>query len=463
MAERQKIGAVEPVEGLRGEISGVVLLPGDEAYEEMRLGWNRAIDQRPALIVVASHVEDVQKAVRYADAHNLGIAVQLTGHGIKYPADDNMLILTTRLNQVSVDAQARTARVEGGVVWQQVLDAATPHGLAPLLGTSPHVGVTGYTLGGGIGWLARRYGLAADSVRSIEVVTPDGELHHCSAAQESELFWGLRGGGGNFGVVTAMEFALYPVSTLYGGALTYPGVLAGDALRFYREWIKDLPDELTSSILVIKYPPLPQLPDAMRGKLFVVVRAAYVGERAQGEQLMKAWLEWQAPLTNTLREVPFSEVGTISNDSVTPVTVYPSSDMLRDLPDEAIEIITRYATESTSPVVASELRHAGGAISRADSSANAIGNRDATFYLVIGGPAFTAETRAAMEPYIRRYKDELRPYLHGGIYLNFAGSSEARERVKDAYSPQDYARLLALKQQVDPKNLFRYSFPLVSD
>jgi FAD/FMN-containing dehydrogenase len=387
--------------------------------------------------------------------------VQLTGHGTKYPVDDNLLIVTSRLNTVSVDAQARTARVEGGVIWQQVIDAATPHGLAPLLGTSPHIGVVGYTLGGGIGWLARRYGLAADSVRSIDVVTPDGALRHTSAKENSDLFWALRGGGGNFGVVTAMEFALYPVATLYGGNLTYPGTLAGEALRFYREWLKSVPDELTSSFAIMKYPDMPQLPDAIRGKLLVLVRAAYIGDAADGERLIRPWLEWQRPAANTFREMPFSEIATINNDPVAPTPSYPLSEMLYELRDEAIDVLVRYASDSKSPVIFSELRHAGGAIARVDASANAVGNRDVSFYFQIGGIPFTPEIRTALESYTRQYRDELRPYLQGGIYPNFAESDEVRTRIKDAYSLQSYDRLVTLKAKYDPKNLFRYSYQLV--
>jgi FAD/FMN-containing dehydrogenase len=446
---------------LSDQVSGKVLFPGDPDYDKTRRGWNLTVDQHPALILVAADVEDVIAGVRFANAQNLGVAVQITGHGVKFPADDNLLIVTTQLNKVKVDAQARTARVEAGVIWQQVLDAATPHGLAPLLGTSPHVGVVGYTLGGGFGWLGRLYGLAADSVRSIDVVTPDAVLRHTSPTKNSELFWALLGGGGNFGVVTALEFALYPVAKLYGGMLTYPGAVAADALRFYREWVKNAPDELTTHFVIFKYPDMPQLPDAVRGKTLVLVRAAYSGNAAEGEKLMQPWLQWQTPLANSFREMPFAEVATISNDPVDPVPTHATNDLLNELSDEAIEIIVRYATNDAAPIAFNELRHAGGAIARADTSANAIGNRDASFFLTIGGLAFNPQLHAAIDNYVHQYKQELRPYLHGGIYLNFSETKEARARVKDAYLPQNYERLLALKHKIDPKNLFRYSFPLV--
>jgi UDP-N-acetylenolpyruvoylglucosamine reductase len=452
---------VNELEELTIQFKGAILRPGDAEYDKLRNGWNLSVDQHPALILIPNDVEDVKAAMRFADKHNVGVTVKLTGHGVKYPADDNLMIIPSLLNGVSVDAEARTARVEGGVLWQQVLDVTTPHGLAPLLGTSPHVGVVGYTLGGGNGWLARRYGLAVDSVLSIDLVTPGGELRHTSPIENRELFWGLRGGGGNFGVVTAMEFKLYPVATLYGGSLTYPGELARDALRFYREWLKGIPDELTTHFGIYKFPDLPQLPEAIRGKTRVILRAAYDGDVVQGQCLLQPWLDWQTPLANAFRQMPFAEIATISNDNITPVLAHPTNDMLNELSDEVIEIIVRNATANNSPLIYNELRHAGGAIARVERDANAVGNRDASFYLTIGGVVFAPEMRSIMESYIRQYKSELRPYLHGGIYLNFSESNETRARVQDAFSPQAYARLLALKAKYDPKNLFRYSYPLV--
>lgn len=456
------VHTADRLESLHSQVDGAILRPGDPDYEQARRAWNLSVDQHPALILIAGSVQDIVAAVRFANANNLGVAVQLTGHGVKYPADDDLLIITSRLNAVSVDAYARTARVEAGAIWQNVLDAATPHGLAPLLGTSPHIGVVGYTLGGGIGWLARRYGLAADSVLSIDLVTPDGQLRHSSAEENADLFWALRGGGGNFGVVTGMEFKLYPVATVYGGALTYPGALARDALHFYRDWVADVPDDLTSSISVLRFSNLPQLPDNLRGQLRVILRAVHAGDAAEGERLMQPWLAWQTPMENTLRQLPFSEIATISNDPVAPAPAYPTSNMLGELTDEAIDVVARYATDRTSPLIFNELRHAGGAIMRVDPDANAIGNRDARFYLQISGLAFTPEIRTAMDHYLRQYQEALRPYLHGGIYMNFAGSNQAAARVQDAYLPHAYQRLVALKAQVDPKNLFRYSYPLVA-
>jgi FAD/FMN-containing dehydrogenase len=448
-------------ESLEQQITGSVLTPDHPDYEQVRRGWNLSINHHPALILIPQNAQDVAAGIRFAREAGLAVAVQTTGHGIQRPADDSLLIVTSRMTGVEVNAEPRTARVEGGAVWQQVLDKATPHGLAPLLGSSPHVGVVGYTLGGGIGWLARRHGLAADSVRSIDLVTADGILRHTSTTENSDLFWALRGGGGNFGVVTALEFGLYPVATVYGGSLIYPPEVAADALRFFRDWVKTAPDELTSSITIMKFPTIPQLPEAMRGKIQVILRAAFTGDAAEGEAHIQKWLNWRAPISSTFRELPFSEIATISNDPVAPSATYVSNELIDDLSDEALDVIVHHATNSTSPLVIAELRHAGGAIAQVPAEANAIGNRDAGFYFQIGGPIFTPDGKVASAAYIRQFKEDLHPYLRGSVYLNFMSGDEAINRAKDAYLPESYQRLLALKAQYDPNNLFRFSYQLV--
>ncbi len=446
---------------LKRQVSGSVFTPDDAAYEQARLTWNRATNQHPALILVPNNTQDVIAGVRFAREAGLGVAVQSTGHGVHHPADGGVLVVTSQMTAIQVDVEARTARAEAGVVWQQVLDKATPYGLAPLLGSSPHVGVIGYSLGGGIGWLARPYGLAADSVRAVDIVTPDGELRYASATENSDLFWGLRGGGGSFGVVTAIEFALYPVATIYGGHLIYPGQLAGKALRFFRDWANTAPDELTSSIQIVKLPSLPIVPEALRGQKQVIVRAVYAGDAAKGEALIQEWLDWRTPITNEFHEMPFTEIGTVSNDPTDPRSMHYSNEMLDALSDDAIDVIVRRATNSASPLLANELRHAGGAIARVAADANAIGNRDAAFYLTMAALTPTSEAQSAVEAYIQEYQGELRPYVRGGVYLNFVRGSEAHRRIRDAYLPESYARLRALKAKYDPDNLFRFGYHLL--
>lgn len=445
---------------LRQQVRGEVLTADDAAYEQQRKGFNLATDQYPALIFTPADARDVAASIHFARENGMPVAIQSTGHGMQLPGNDALLIRTSRLASVEVDAVAQTATVGSGVIWEQVIEKTAPHGLAPLLGSSPHVGVIGYTLGGGIGWLARLYGLAADSVRWIEIVTPDGELYQSSATENSDLFWGLRGGGGNFGVVTAIQFSLYPIANLYGGELNYSGEVAVEALRFFREWVKTVPDEMTSSIFVVKIPALPFIPQEMHGKVRVFFRAAYLGDEAEGKKLIQPWLEWHAPEKNTFRQMPFTDIATISNDPTKPIAGIGSNEMFDTLTDEAIDLIVQRTTNPATPLSIAELRHAGGAISRVAPDANAIGNRDAQFYFNISGLVPTEERYHAMLEAIRGYKAALRPYVRGGVYLNFMKGEEASQRARDAYLPETYTRLSELKAKYDPDNLFRFSYNL---
>ncbi len=246
---------------LAGKLKGALYLPGQPEYEQARKGFVLTVDQHPALILVASDSQDIQAGLEFARRHGLGVAVQSTGHGTVRPAEGALLILTRELDEVRIDAQAQTAWVGAGARWGSVLEKAQAVGLAPLLGSSPGVGVVGYTLGGGMGWLARKYGLAVDSVNHFELISADGRTLRASTEENADLFWALRGGGGNFGVVTGMEIRLYPVTQVYGGNLFYPAEDAREVFARYREWVKTLPEEMTSAIVLMNFPPLPVVPE----------------------------------------------------------------------------------------------------------------------------------------------------------------------------------------------------------
>lgn len=453
------------LDDLRLRIQGDVLTPGDARYEDARKTWNRALDQHPALIIVAQHASDVVAAVRFASKANLGISIQSTGHGVILPADGNLLIVTSRMNNVRVDAVNQTAWVEAGVKWGQVLEQTQAVGLAPLLGSSPTVGVVGYTLGGGMGWLARKYGLAADSVRYFELVTPGGQLVRASATEHSDLFWGLRGGGGNFGVITGMEIQLYPVTTVYGGSMIYPIAQAKAVLARYRDWIASAPDELTTSIALMNFPPIPAVPEFLRGQSAVMVHGCYAGDPGDGEALVRPWLDWSAPIANTFHSMPFSEVASISNDPVDPLPAASTGAWLRNFSDEVIDILINYgvSVNGSSPITKTEIRHAGGAIARVDPQTGAYGHRDSELIINLISTIPTAEARDRVAQYTADIKAVLQAHLTGGVYMNFLAGDEARARTKDAYAPEAYARLVALKTQYDPENRFRFSFNLAAD
>jgi len=449
------------LDSLQAKIQGTVLVQGDAHYDDIRQAWNRSVDQHPAVIVVAASATDILKAVRFAREENLGIAIQSTGHGVVRPADGGMLIVTSRMNNVHIDPDEQTAWVEAGVKWGAVLEKAQAFGLAPLLGSSPTVGVVGYTLGGGMGWLARKYGMAADSVLVFELVTAGGRLVRASASENSDLYWALRGsGGGSFGIVTGMEIKLHPVSTVYGGNLFYPANMAKVVMLRYRDWIASAPDELTSAIVLMNFPPIPAVPDFLRGKSAVMIRGCYTGSVKDGEALIQAWLDWQPPLANMWRAMPFSEVATISSDPEDPMPGMITGAWMRVLSDAAIDTLIKYgiSVDGSSPLTVTEIRHAGGAIARVDKHANAFGNRNASLVLNLVGATPTPEARARMESHTSAMLEELRPAMTGGVYLNFLDGKAAAERTKDAFLPESYQRLMAVKASYDPENRFRFGF-----
>lgn len=464
MEQAIKTSATAFVEGrwaeLQSRIQGRVITPDDPGYDDGRKAWNLTVDQRPAVIVVAEDATDVAAAVGFARREDLGVTVQSTGHGIVRPADGGLLIITSAMKDIRVDAASQTAWVEAGAKWGEVLAKTQAVGLAPLLGSSPDVGVVGYTLGGGFGWLGRKYGLATDSVRFFELVTADGRLLRASETENGDLFWGLRGGGGSLGIITGMEIKLYPVSTVYGGNLIYPIEAAKEVFLRYRDWIASAPDELTSSVLIMNFPPMPEVPEFLRGRSFVMVRGCYCGPIEQGEALLQSWREWRAPIIDDFKAMPFSDVATISNDPVDPMPALSTGAWLRELSDEAIDVLVQYGapSEGPPPLIFAEVRHAGGMVSQVDRDANAYGNRDAFLLLQMVGVTPTPEAHGHLQQYTAQIKGRLQPYLTGGVYMNFLEGEESQGRVKDGYAPQAFRRLTELKAVYDPDNRLRSGF-----
>lgn len=447
-------------EDLRSLLQKNIVLPGDSLYDISRTVWNLSVDQRPSAILFAEDQTDISRGVVYAAEHNLGIAVQSTGHGVVKAADNCLLILTSQLDDIQVDPINQTAFIGAGAKWGQVLDRTQPHGLAPLLGSSPDVGVAGYTLGGGMGWLARKFGLAADSVRYFDLVTTDGRLLRASATENTDLFWGLKGGGGSLGIVTGMEIRLFPVTEVYGGNLIYPIEIAKEVFAYYRDWITYAPDELTSSIVIMNFPLLPEIPEPLRGKSTVMVRGCYCGSIEQGEAIVNAWRKWQPPLIDDFKAMEFSQVGSISNDPVDPVAGMSTGAWLRELSDDAIQVLIQYGVgkDGNSPVTVTEVRHAGGSISRVNPETAAYSHRDEQHILQLIGLTPTVEARRHLQQYINRFKSDLAPHLTGNVYMNFLEGEESRERIQDAYSTDTFLRLKEVKSKFDPENQLRYSF-----
>lgn len=438
-----------------GSFTGPIFRPGDDGYDAERAGFNLAVDHHPELIVGATGPDDVIAAVEYASARGLAVAVQTTGHGPVVPADGQVLISTRRMNDVQVDPATRTVRVGGGARWENVLPHTVPHGLAPLNGNSPNVGVVGYTLGGGVGPLGRQYGFAADRVRRVDLVTADGQLRQVTAESDPELFWAVRGGKGNFGVVVALEFELVPVSRLYGGGLFFPAEAAADVLHAYSRWLPTAPEEMSSSALLVQFPPIPEVPEIFRGKYIVNLRFAYTGTVEEGERLVQPLREIGSPVLDTLGELPYSDVATIYNDPTEPAPAYDSNMSLHTLDAGAIDTILALAgPDAGSPLIV-ELRHLGGAYARPPAIPSAVGGRDAAFVLFavcILQPGQESAVRQAHE----HLHDKMRPWATGGTIYNLSGAADADpERVRLAFTPTVYARLAKAKATYDPENMFR--------
>ena len=434
------------VSALRERVAGRVLAPGDDGYDSARMPWQRRHDPRPAVIVDARGVADVVAAIRFAREHDLPLAVQATGHGMARPADDGVLLRTAAMASVEVDRTRRTARVGAGALWGDVIAAAAPYGLAPLSGSSPTVGVVGYTLGGGTGWLSRAYGYAADSVVRAELVTADGSL--VSAEEHPELFWALRGGGGNFGVVTALEFRLFPVSDVYAGMAMFDADRAADAMAVYRDWVLAEPDASNTALVVARMPPVPQVPEPVRGKRVLMLRTFYLGAAEEAEALLAPLRDAAGPpLLDGLRTTPFADAAAMMPPPPPSVSVM-GFDLFRTVPDEVIAA----AVEADGAIAGVELRHWGGAMSRPDENAGPIGHRDVPFSVVAAAqspdPSATDDLVAAVDAFTAR----VRPHATGGSFLNFLGDPD---RIADAYTPDDYRRLTEVKATWDPDNLFR--------
>jgi FAD/FMN-containing dehydrogenase len=434
---------------------GPRLDPGQDGFDAEISGYNLLVQHHPALVVGATGAADVMAAVRFAARRGLPVAVQVTGHGPSVPADGAVLINTRRMTGVRVDPAAGTVRVEAGVRWGQVVHEAAAHGLAPLNGSAPEVGAISYVLGGGVPMLGRRFGYAADHVRQIDVVTADGQSRQVSVDREPELFWALRGSRGNHGIVVSLELDLFPVARIYGGGLYFGPEATPDVLRLYQRWVGGAPEQMGSSVLLIALPDIPAVPAPIRGRHVSHVRFAWSGPVGEGERWVRPFRELVRPLIDTVREMPYREVGSIHNEPTVPVPFLARNSMLRALDEAAVEALLELAGPDAAPPYLVELRHFGGALARPPQVPNAIGRRDGTFCLYTGSivaPGRIDELRAAQAALHER----LRPWSTGGVCLNFlTGPEVTPEVLRSAYLPEDFDRLVALKQQYDPGNLFR--------
>ena len=453
-----------PIEDVASELShrlrGEVLTPAHARYDDVRRVWNGAIDRRPALIVRCETASDVVEAVRAATANDLRIAVRGGGHSIPglSVCDGGMMIDLQPMKAITVDAEAHVAHVEPGVVWGELDRATQEHGLAVTGGEVSDTGVAGLTLGGGIGWLKRTIGLSCDNLLAAEVVTADGRIVEASATSNTELFWALRGGGGNFGIVTRFTFRLHRVGPiLFGGAVVHPGDRAGDVLRFLRDQSAVAPDEVSLMVALVTAPPAPEFPEELHGRPIAVLGAAYIGDVAAGEEALRHVREFGPPAADLLGPIPYVALQQLV-DPMTPkgLGYYVKSEWLAGLSDPVIDGLVRQHQSSSSPLDQILVHQLGGAMRRVPEGGTAFTYRDAPFMLTAAAgwpnPTDPAEAHRA---WARATWELAQVDSAGGGYVNHLDGDEPAARVREAYDRATLARLVAVKQAWDPRNVFR--------
>jgi len=455
--EGNKVTGVDAAarDSLAAQVRGPVLIPGDDEYDAERAGNQTARWHRPAVVVGATGPADVQAAVTFATGHGLPVAVQGTGHALSaVAAEGGVLINTSRMQGVRVKAEAGTAWIGAGVRWDQVLHETAPAGLAPLSGSAPGVGVVSYTLGGGLGLLSRRYGYAADHVRGVDVVTADGRLRQVTEDSDPDLFWALRGGRDNFGVVTGIEIDLVPVTTIYGGGLFFDAGSAAEVLDTYVRWTATVPDEMTSSVALISFPDVPMLPPPLRGRHVVHVRIAYAADVLGAGEGLVAPLRALDPFIDTLGELAYADSGSIHNDPTFAGTFESGTAMLGEIDTDTVRAVLDLAGPHVPVPHVVELRHLGGRLARPSGIPNAVGNRDARYVLNVISRLERADI-TEIRPAHDRIFEAVAPWSTGGRALNFLNGEKDAEHVRSAYDAKDYQRLTEIKAVYDPENTFR--------
>ncbi|SEP28291.1 FAD-binding oxidoreductase [Trujillonella endophytica] len=443
------------VDELRTQVHGPVYAAGDDGLAAEVAAWNVAVQHTPAVAVGATCATDVAAAVRFAVAHGLPVAVQATGHGPVRNAAGAVMITTRRMQGVVVDPVRRTARVQAGVRWAAVLEAAAEHGLTGLCGSSSDVGVVGYTLGGGMGSLGRRFGFAADHVHAVEMVTADGVLRRVDASSDPELFWAVRGGKGSLGVVTAIEIDLVPVRSVLGGGIFFAAEDAAAVLHAYRRWAPTLPEEVATSVAVLRLPPLEELPPPLQGQTVVHLRYAYSGDDlAEGERLVAPMKEAGRIVLGAIVPLLATELDAIHMDPRDPMPAWEKGMLLAELTEETVDaFLAAVAPEAPLPLIMAEIRQLGGALSRPAAVPNAVAGRSGAWSVLVIGP-MVPELADVVPQVGRGVLGALAPWAAPGCMLNFLGDVSGPDEVLAAYVPADAARLLAVKRAVDPTGVF---------
>jgi FAD/FMN-containing dehydrogenase len=443
------------VSELAADFRGRLVGPDDDGYEELRHVWNGTVDRRPACIVQCSGVADVVAAVGFARERELPVAVRGGGHSIPghSTCDDGIVIDLSPMQGVWVDPERKTARAQGGVTWGLFDREAGAHGLGVTGGQITHTGIAGLTLGGGIGWLMRKHGLTCDNLVSADVVTADGQLLRAGEDENPDLFWALRGGGGNFGVVTSFEYRLHPVGIIFGGLVAYPDERSVEILQLYRDVTASAPDELTLYAVFTTLPPLPFIPAELHGRSVLAIGACYAGPIEDGERVLQP-IRDAGPLVDLLHPMPYTVLQGMLDPAAPPGdNYYVRGEYVADLSDETIEHLAEFGSARPGPITELHVGSMGGAISRVPEADTAFGHRDAGHTLIViahwQDPAQADEHVA----WGRALTDAIRP-ASMGAYVNFL-DDEGEERIRFAYGEEHFDRLAEVKGRYDPANLFR--------
>jgi hypothetical protein len=432
----------------------LVIQPVHGGYDRARAAWNVAADQRPAGIVEARTPAEVRDAILFAGEYGLHVAPQTTGHlAGAMPALDRAILLRTKLRgEVEIDAGARRARVPAGAEWEEVVVAAAAHGLSAMHGSSPNVGVVGYLLGGGLSFYARRHGLGANHVLAIEVVTADGTLRRVDHEHEPDLFWALRGGGGNFGVVTAIEIGLLPYTEVFAGTTFWPAAQARDVLQAWQAWTRDAPDAVTTSARILRLPPIPEVPEPLRGVPVVAVDGVVLPGAGDPAELIAPWRSAGEPMIDTWAAGPPTQVLRMHGDPEPPTPALGDHALLGELGEAGMDAFIGAAGEdSGSSLVIAELRQLGGALAAAPAGAGARGHLDGRFALLGIGVPMGPVAGAEIEAHLALLTGAMADWDTGRMYLNFherGGSAET------SFGPEAYARLAAVRRAYDPDERF---------
>lgn len=443
---------------LAADLHGRLVKPGDPSYDEARRVWNGLIDRRPALIAQCADAADVVRAVEFARDQELLLAVRGGGHNVAGfgTCDDGLVLDLSQMKEVVVDVEARTARAQPGLTWGEFDAATQANALATTGGLVTTTGIAGFTLGGGIGWLMRKHGLTIDNLLEVEMVTASGARVRANETERADLFWAVRGGGGNFGVVTSFTYRLHPVGpNVYGGAVFYSAEKAPELLGFYRDWVQTMPDELTTMVTFLTAPPEQFIPQHLHGTPMIAVALCYAGPAEQGEAAVTPLRDFATPDVDAVGPMPYVALqGMFDAGAPKGILSYWKTEYLQELGDQVVETLMAQSGRMGAPFAQVHIHHLGGAISRVNDDSTAFGHRDAPFILNIIGMCEQPAEVDAQIAWVRAFAQAVQPFGTGAQYVNFL-ADEGEAQVKAAYGEEKYTRLAEVKRQYDPTNLFR--------